>query len=729
MNHTLLPYINTYNNIPLQYDHSINNTVDESDQTTVELNQSVTIPSHNDNNPQPLNESDFDLDPQSIIDQINNEQFQNDTSIPINDTVVQNNLNQSPNNNYSSLSNSVDHDSSQFNNIFDNTIPTNDTLNDHIHCSTNTANQHNTSSQTQLTNSTESEFNYLKSILGVNSLQVNRNQHNNNRRMYADPGENRENIPLDFSTPDQINDSMQRLLDKRYANNTKRNHNYAARVYIQFYQTIVSKNNELRQLQPHPFPIHSYVYQYFLAYMRGELCYAYRTVRDCFINDLNVFIEENNDVLQCESPRQQYHKKILHTMRALLRVYGSQPVKVNPILNHDYFKWINQLSIVRPNHAELLALIAVLRYTGARGDSLKQVKFKHITIKVISDENATKNVRLITEIQLTKDKNIETTDRLVTIYGKQNHSICPCFLLLSYVMNVRKALTFNTICISNTISQMKNQQLQFNQNYLNEFLFNSQSTPNTPMTNESMSNKLKNSSYKILNKVYSTRSFRTGFICQCIINGMKSNEGTLTNDVKERLRIQLGHMNEHAIDYYYRSYVTKYMTTSTMIDNHSENDENFQQIVQNNIENDATNTDTQLHSNSDINENKTLNYRKTSNMKNTATKLPPIRIHRQLTNYLYNNDPTFKNIRDNSSSSSIAKGGHHITYFNKVGKVLLKQKPHLISEQLINSYHNNKNINTKNTAIIKIGKSVFNYLYNENQLNDLENIFTIIQNQ
>ena len=79
----------------------------------------------------------------------------------------------------------------------------------------------------------------------------------------------------------------------------------------------------------------------------------------------------------------------------------------------------------------------MLHYTGARGDSLERIRMKHVTFKFVENPKAIKGVRLITEIKITKDKNVETTFRILTIYGKENHSFCPCFLLLSYLMNVR----------------------------------------------------------------------------------------------------------------------------------------------------------------------------------------------------------------------------------------------------------------------------------------------------
>ena len=46
--------------------------------------------------------------------------------------------------------------------------------------------------------------------------------------------------------------------------------------------------------------------------------------------------------------------------------------------------------------------------------------------------------------------------------------------------------------------------------------------------------------------------FRAGFICQSILNNVDGDNGALDNDLKERLRIQLGYSQYHVIDYYCR---------------------------------------------------------------------------------------------------------------------------------------------------------------------------------
>ena len=136
--------------------------------------------------------------------------------------------------------------------------------------------------------------------------------------------------------------------------------------------------------------------------------------------------------------------------------------------------------------------------------------------------------------------------------------------------------------------------LGFKKEKLKEYLIPRFSSPYQYMSNKEVSDLLKESSKKVFqndeNKIFSSRSFRSGFVCQTLLNNLKYNNGNLSNNIKERLRLQLGHQTTQAIDYYYREFITKYISTSNILNenlgenfNHDNNEDNFNYVFQQNI--------------------------------------------------------------------------------------------------------------------------------------------------
>ena len=295
-------------------------------------------------------------------------------------------------------------------------------------------------------NNVDPELQITFQQLGIDQPFLQITQNNIQRRRTADPPIQREsNLSLDWSNRNSIENSINNIYQYKYALNTIKNQHYAIKTYLTFYYEKVQPNVEMNQIQPKPFPIHEKIYSFFLSYCRSELEYSYRTIRDCFYNALNNYIENNKPALNCNSPREEYPKNIHHLLRALLRIYGYTSIKVNPIFQNEFNEWAQQLKMSNSNHSKLLCLLNVARYTALRGDSMSQIQLRDLRFKKINSENSIQNIRLICEIRVRKDKNVSQTDRFLTIYGHKNHSTCPVFFILHYLINIR-AVTNIRVC-------------------------------------------------------------------------------------------------------------------------------------------------------------------------------------------------------------------------------------------------------------------------------------------
>ena len=87
------------------------------------------------------------------------------------------------------------------------------------------------------------------------------------------------------------------------------------------------------------------------------------------------------------------------------------------------------------------------------------------------------------------------------------------------------------------------------------------------MKTKEISDLVKLQSEKVLNKSYSLRSERSGFIYQCIINNLYQNNYILTNDTKEQIRKLVRHSNAVSIDFYYRAFIMKFLAKTSIFDN------------------------------------------------------------------------------------------------------------------------------------------------------------------
>ncbi len=118
--------------------------------------------------------------------------------------------------------------------------------------------------------------------------------------------------------------------------------------------------------------------------MRINENYAYKTVRDVFSSSLILEVRDKN---YGGDPKKEYGDSIRKVLRFLLRKFGNQVDKVQPLLNHDRKLLRSKLNKYLLNDSRADVLFSFCRSSGLRGDSFQYMKLKDLTFQKITNSN------------------------------------------------------------------------------------------------------------------------------------------------------------------------------------------------------------------------------------------------------------------------------------------------------------------------------------------------------
>ena len=151
--------------------------------------------------------------------------------------------------------------------------------------------------------------------------------------------------------------------------------------------------------------------------------YAYATVKNVFINELNAYIIDNK---LGGNPKLEYGDDLRNLLRSLLRKYGNQVYKVNPLYNIEREKIRASLDLRKELDARTNAVMYFGRAGGNRGDTYESMTLGHLEFKKVpTTEN---NFVISVYCKIVKDKVLLSAPRYQTIMGSENHSQCPVLI-------------------------------------------------------------------------------------------------------------------------------------------------------------------------------------------------------------------------------------------------------------------------------------------------------------
>ncbi len=329
--------------------------------------------------------------------------------------------------------------------------------------------------------------------------------------------------------------------------NTQKIRDYAVRCYRQWLDEMKAKDELFAKYQPQYYPIKKASFLLFILAMRINENYAYKTVRDVFANSLCNEVRDKN---YGGNPKKEYGDSIRKVLRFLLRKFGNQVDKVQPLLNHDRKLLRSKLDKNLLNDARADVLFSFCRSSGLRGDSFQHMKLKDLTFQKITNSRGIST--LVVSLSIWKDKFVLDEPRCQTLYGCGNHQECGNMSLLWYLSHWRKVFEkSNDPDIIWTSGDFK-----IKENCLQEPLFKAINT-DEDATPKDISNTIKNYAKKHLGKRYSFRSLRSGCVCQVFINSILRS-GHVTHETKQAVKLHVGWLQDTAMDYYVRVAAYKY---------------------------------------------------------------------------------------------------------------------------------------------------------------------------
>ena len=175
--------------------------------------------------------------------------------------------------------------------------------------------------------------------------------------------------------------NVSNIMTLRISIGTLKVREYAFRSYMTWYHESIQSDHRMKQYQPNPFPINKGTMLVFIYSMRVQQKYAYSTVKNVFINELNTYIVENK---LGGNPKKDFGSDLKNLLRALLRKYGNQIYKVEPLFNPDMKLIRSKLNLNVESDARTNAMMYFGRHGGNRGDSYEYMRLKHLEFKKIS---------------------------------------------------------------------------------------------------------------------------------------------------------------------------------------------------------------------------------------------------------------------------------------------------------------------------------------------------------
>lgn len=341
---------------------------------------------------------------------------------------------------------------------------------------------------------------------------------------------------------------------------------FAERRYFSFLRTMNSKYRDFHIYQPTPYPMKKLTLMMYLYWLRVDKDYKFSTIQSTFCYGFLSFAfktKRDRDI------RGELGLEIKNTLKALLRKFGNDKFKVEPLMNPDLVKLRLMCDQHIESEARLDALLAQGRARGLRSDSFQYVKLKHLTwTKTVADNK----IRLSVNMKIKKDKVLLGDLWRQNLFGWVNLSMCPNIALLIYLADCRKV--FKKGSAANCLIAGKFDLIV---DADKEPLF----TPSGKISswqNRDMSNAMKNLS-KTIGKQYSTRSMRSGLVVTCLLRNRIENNGVVDDRVSESLADFVHWKNKESLKPYDR-WITQYFSSINAIQEPSERVENLRTINQ-----------------------------------------------------------------------------------------------------------------------------------------------------
>lgn len=391
---------------------------------------------------------------------------------------------------------------------------------------------------------------------------------------FRGPGDNEDLFPQvpfgnlsDISTLDDAAVTVSaNISNSHYAPGTVGLFLFAERRYLSFVREMDKKYKDFIVYQPTPYPIKKLTLMMYLYWLKVDKNYSFSTIQSTFCYSFLAFLHKTK---KDRNIREELSVEIKNTLRALLRKFGNDKFKVQPLMNPDLVKLRLMCDQRTESGSRLDAIMAQGRARGLRSDSFEHVQLQHLSwTKTVVDNR----IRLCLEMDIKKDKILLDNVWKQNLIGWVNLGMCPNIALLIYLADGRKV--FSTGSAAECL--IKNKFI-LKEGVEEEPLF----TPDgktSVCTNRDISNALKALSLKI-GKRYTTRSMRSGLVVTCLLRSRIENNGVFDDRVGDTLASFVHWKNRESLKPYDR-YITQYFSAINSLQEPSERFESFRTINQ-----------------------------------------------------------------------------------------------------------------------------------------------------
>jgi len=342
---------------------------------------------------------------------------------------------------------------------------------------------------------------------------------------------------------------------EKVSRNAIRNKNYlyALKSYLTWYKQ-KEKDPIFKNTQPTYFPINMSVLKLFCTHLKDSKNYKVKSIKNIVIWSLIPYLEFRK--------AQSFTEVEKIEIRLFINgfwVFNIDKVsKSLPLMNNAMEK-LRKVLNVNMEHDSLLDMLIVFgRYSGLRFDTLRFIKIDDIKFskRIVMD----KYVMYIAEMFLVKDKSKVRTSRLKVYYGNLVLSQCPILPIIFYLFQHREAF------MSSTLSGVLEGDFRLKDEVKNQYLFV------VPNKLEQMENKRASAYMRQLclrakfpkNEWYTTRSLRSGVVCNYLLQSLLRNGGTPSVDDVQLITRHVGWANPESMEPYRRYITEKYSTPDSI---------------------------------------------------------------------------------------------------------------------------------------------------------------------
>ncbi|EFC43670.1 predicted protein [Naegleria gruberi] len=354
---------------------------------------------------------------------------------------------------------------------------------------------------------------------------------------------------LDLTIVDDLDEDISKVVTVMKLHkhiNTRQFEAYSGIVYVSFWKEQIKGKTAWSKIQPKPFPIEKITYLRFLIFSRAS-GFSHKTMKGCFVYGLNKFIKRHPKF--GESPVILFKEAIQQTTMGLIRLYGCEVYKVAPMMFSEVYKVTYAADLTKVEDLTDVAIMHVIRATGMRGDSLIWIRLEDVKFqKVEYYLNDDKWFVIHTSMEVKKDKRTTTSSRNVSIFGKQNHTLCSSFILLYYLWYTRSEIFANFN--SNWEKFISDGKFTFKNDVVKEFLFFKKQSKSQCCSN-GISEYIRNITKRILNVMYCARAGRSGIVVENMLVDIIRNH-IVQEQTKSAISFMLGHVSKRSIKSYER---------------------------------------------------------------------------------------------------------------------------------------------------------------------------------